>query len=157
MTEKLNKAQSFIEAIGLVSVIAGLIFVVIELRQGQEQMAAQTRQAISQGAINFLYRENESAEFSDLLMRGDSGQKLTPVENYRYTLHVVSMFVYWENYQYQFEAGMLEEDEYNPQLKVWKFRISSPGRHRVWCQQKRTFSKRLALQLDKLMKVQCIE
>jgi len=157
MTDIRNRTQSFIEAIGLVSVVAGLIFVVIELRQGQEQMAAQTRQAIAQGAINFLTRETESAEFTSLLMRGDRGKKLTDVENYRYTLHVVSMFVFWENYQYQFEAGMLEDDEYYPQLNVWKGRISSPGRHRVWCQERNTFSKRLVMRVDELMEGKCIE
>ena len=152
---KSTRLHDWLQIAGVTGVIIGLAFVAYELRQNYELTKAQTRQALAQTAIDLLWREAEDAELTDIIRRGNAGEELSADEFFRYRRTNTAFFVYWENVYYQYQAGLIDDAEFEPQRRVWRSRTSSPGIFRVWCLHRHTISPRVVAEVESMMSQTC--
>lgn len=98
-----------------VGVIAGIVFLAVEIRQNNEVLVAQTSYlqfaALRERRITRL-------EYFDLLFRGRSGAPLTPIERAQVNL-LVNDVLDEHRWQFrEFQAGRLPDDYLD--LRIWR-------------------------------------
>ena len=109
--------KDIFEAVGLVAVIASLIFVGIETRNSADQAAINTRAveiASYQELTNNIVAANlvavENAEFADVLTKAEfNPESLTVTERVRYRLWAISRFRHADLAFFQYERGVIDE------------------------------------------------
>lgn len=117
----LTQAASVLANLG---VIAGIIFLALELRQNQHLVMAQTRNEIARMGIE-LGQGNSEPDQASLIVRRNQGQPLTPEERFRLNRWASNWLQYFENMEYQYRQGLFDEEEYRGQLSKMKARINS--------------------------------
>jgi len=101
------------QAIGIlanVGVIAGIVFLGFELRQNNEQLAAQSRAerlAVRTDWINALYRD---AQLAELVIRARRNEELTEAEEFRIENLGQRMFAALEYVYGEVQRGMIDEN-----------------------------------------------
>jgi hypothetical protein len=114
--KKIDLGQT-VSILANVGVIAGIVFLGYELRQNNEQLAAQTRfnyyQERSGAAMNLAL----NSDVSSIVAKGVIGQELSPEEQIRLRAYFEAFFV---NLEYEFgelERGYISEQEFNVEAK----------------------------------------
>lgn len=117
MKEELQKYALIAEIISALAVVAGLIFVGIQIKQSTEQNALNTRALEVSGyqdligqiiAINNTVLANP--ELSDLIMRGKAGELTDPVDRGRYGTYLINVTRHADMACYQYQQGILNEE-----------------------------------------------
>ena len=117
---------------GIAAIVASLIFVGLQLKQTQEiAIASQYHARAALSVENF----NAEMESGDLHYWGTLGQ--WPAENDqsvedrgRNVLRAAKYLVIVDNHFYQYEAGFLEEDVWQSQLRALRSQLRSNSRAR---------------------------
>jgi hypothetical protein len=99
-----------------IGVLLGIGLLVVELRQNQDVMRAQTRNDITQGELTLLLSTAESQELADIVVRANNGESLTPAEQLRVGLRSESTFRLWQNVHFQGRNGTYDEEEFRKHL-----------------------------------------
>ena len=117
-----------------IAVLLGIGLLVVELRQNQDIMRAQTRNEITQGELALLLSTAENRELADIVIRANDGEELTPAEQLRNVLRSESTFRLWQNVHYQGRIGTYDEEEFNKHLVTMEQVLSrSPNFVEYWC------------------------
>ena len=114
--EKLNHWLTLLANIG---VIAGIIFLAVEINQNTDMMRAQTRSAVTGSIITLLQMERDPHVMSGR-RKVSIGEDLTFEESYFLDNMANATFRQWENSFYQHKAGLFEEAEYLAEVQVGK-------------------------------------
>lgn len=105
-TEQLNRWLSLLANIG---VIAGIVFLAIELRHNNTLMVEQAnRDFVEQRAESLARWADDEGGLMQLRVRASSGEALTIEEQIRLDYDMSYVFVKWEWEYRQFQAGRLE-------------------------------------------------
>ena len=140
-SEKLN---SWLTLAANVGVIAGIVFLAIEIRQNSDSIRAQTRAQLADGVTELFSVNMNDKEYAGVLMRGNNLEDLTPVERYQYYRHRSAWVHYWNNVAYQYELGMYEKSEFEHQISTIRADMETfPGLKVHWCNNKYSATKRL--------------
>ena len=135
-----------------VGVLAGILLLVFELSQNREMMTAQTRNEISQGAIELLTLAINDVSFQNVIRRGQFGEELSEDEQWQSDGHQQAWRRYWENVHYQYRIGLFDETEFATQKATWARSLSiHPGMVKRWCERKAGFSPEFATEIDGLL------
>ncbi len=121
-----------------VGVIAGIVFLGIELQQNNELLAAQARRDQLDARAVTLESITENSELALLSFKLENGEELTPLEQHRFEAWAVNNFIQWEWQYNEIQAGSLAGDvpfggwsrraQIWPQLReVWR-NLPSEGR-----------------------------
>lgn len=133
-TEKLNRWLTLAANVG---VIAGIVFLAIEIRQNSDAVQAQTRAQLAEEVTELLSVNMNDKEYAGVLMRGNRLEELSPVEQYQYSRHRGAWIHYWNNVAYQYEMGMYDESEFQLQISTIRADMESyPGLKAHWCENK---------------------
>ncbi len=102
------------QAVGLLAnlgVIAGILFLAIEIRQNNELLASQARrdQLDARGAAGIL--ELNNPEILQLTFKVANGGELTPYERYHFRSWAQQLFGNWEWQYDEYQAGILLEGD----------------------------------------------
>ena len=149
-TDILNKWLTLVANIG---VVAGIVFLAIELQQNTDMMRAQTRQAISESSniINtVISNDMEIAQVIAKGIRGDLEQSLT-AEWGVFQAFVKIQLTNPENELYQYEQGLFEEDEFRARQQVLRRTMTNPSYRLVWEGSKETYSNGFRESLDRIL------
>ena len=106
--EKLNRWLTLLANIG---VLAGIVFLAIEINQNTNIMKAQTRGAVTQSILTLLEMERDPLVVSGT-RKLQSGEALTFEESYFLENQANATVRQWEDSYYQYQAGLLDEAEY---------------------------------------------
>lgn len=148
-TDRLNRWLTLGANIG---VLVGIILLVIELDQNKDMVRAQTRNEITQGELIALGSLAGDKELTDLLMRVNQGEVLTPSENLRFLTHSESVFRLWQNVHYQGRHGMYEEGEFNKHIETMEWVLNqAPYLIDYWCQLRMVYPEEFATEVDALI------
>lgn len=129
--DRLNKWLTLIANLG---VIAGIIFLAMELRQNTEMMRAQSRTAMSQDTGNLLTLNVSDASYLGVVDRGLAGEELTAVERTQFRRTYNAWIWHWNNLVYQHRVGLYDDDEYSLQIEIVRDDINRlPGLKKHWC------------------------
>ena len=124
--KKLDLGQS-ITILANVGVIAGIIFLAVELRQNNELLEAE----VSYSKYNVDYERRRrmienSGGISDISVKNQQGEELTATETYRLGIYLNDLLF---NFEWQYEemrAGRLDESDLD--LRIWRQLFSAtPG------------------------------
>ena len=133
-------------------VLIGLLLLVAELKQSHDMMRAQIRHELATGIVDLLQTPASNAQLADVLLRGVSGEALTPTEAFQFELRTNALFRYWEDVHYQYRVGLYDDVEFARQRDAWKVSLtrSQLGRD-YWCRVRLLYSPDFASEMDSLL------
>ena len=134
------------EIVGAVAVVISLIYVAAQIRQNTKMMRTAAKQSLTEASQNFIYKGIDRSEEWVKLMTGDNPS--TPEEDARMSLLVRAMLRGFESQCYQYESGLLEDNEWRALQAAIKDLCSLPGVNRYWQQLKPHMSERLKNVVD---------
>lgn len=134
------------------AVLVGIALLVVELRQNQDIVRAQTRNEITQGELALLLSTAENSELADIVVRANNGEELSEVEYLRYILRSESTFRLWQNVHYQGRNGNYDAVEYNKHLETVGMVLGeNPGLVAYWCNTRNVYPTEFVDRINALM------
>jgi len=133
-----------------VAVLVGLVLVVIEIRQNNDMMRAQTRNEISVQVVDLLSQVATSDDLSSLLSRAESGEPLSDEDRIQFQTRATAMLRYFENVHYQYRQGMYDEREFAAQQEAWRRFVNNAAYVSIWCAWRETFSPEFRVSFETL-------
>jgi len=131
---ELQKLNHWLTLLANLGVIAGIIFLAVELRQNNEMMRAQTRSQLANEVTELFTANMNDQAYAEILLKGNKGEELSEIEQYQYFRHRNAWLWYWNNVVYQFQIGLYDEQEFALQISVIRGDIDTrPGLKTHWC------------------------
>jgi hypothetical protein len=133
------------QAIGIlanVGVLAGIIILAIEISQNTTVARSAARQAIAEMVSNTTMLAVENENVARLSLKFFNGEPLTEIERLQAMSRWYSTMRDWENIHYQYQAGMLTEDEWNGFRLNLKSLFGLPILQEFWANEHQFFSGR---------------
>lgn len=148
--DKLNQWLTLLANIG---VIAGIVFLAIEIRQNTEMIQSQTRDAITEKQIAVFEWWATSTENNRIRKEGNElALDLDSPEGDQYAWMIAGNLRLWENEWYQYQQGLFEPEEFEPRINIWRRIVNNPGIIRVWKGgQRDAFSPEFSALIDSLI------
>ena len=145
------------ESLGLASVVLGLVFVGLEMRQNTQMMQAQIRNAITENTMEYASLmataegvANAMTTASEEGVESLSGQQRIHLAGYTH-----AQFRAWENEYYQNKVGLFTEEEFLARKLTWRRRLltSSFGevQWRAWENNRLTFAPDFRAEIDAIL------
>ncbi|MGD8339936.1 MAG: hypothetical protein PVH89_04090 [Gammaproteobacteria bacterium] len=126
--KKIDLGQ-MISILANVGVIAGIVFLGIELRQNNDFLAAQARLGQLDATVARIQIGLNNPDLADINWRERNGEPLTPAEQNRYFEYALFTMMHWRWEYQEYQAGALPEVD----LAAWRVQASfSPIWRRAW-------------------------
>jgi hypothetical protein len=98
------------ETIGVLGVVASLVFVGLEIRQNTAVARGQTRQELEAMNQAWITLVTADPEYSDLWYRAwVTGQEIAPGEEYRASMMMTQFMRRLENIYFQYQEGLVDD------------------------------------------------
>lgn len=136
---KVTQLNAWLQVLANLGVVAGLLFLGLQLRQNSRMMAAQTRNELTQSIITLIQMESDPRVVSAYLKR-DSGLSLTPEDSYHLEAVANATLRHWENTFYQHRNGLFDNIEYQADTQVWAMAMKEPAYQSHWKKMRNTYS-----------------
>jgi hypothetical protein len=121
-----------VQILANVGVVVGIIFLVLEINQNNEQQASQARYNYYQERLDILRDLALNGELSEIFVKATSGDPLSGTETLRLGALFESTLVAWE-YEYgEFRRGRITPEEFNIAAKRNRFEGLSFGIGPAW-------------------------
>ena len=126
--DRINKWMTLVANFG---VVAGIIFLGIEIQQNTNMMQAQSRSAITQNTMSVFAPDLETA---DIIVRGLAGEfePGSGAEFFFFQGQLQRTFKTWENEYYQYKLGLYEKELFTAHQDTWAKVLRRPGARLVW-------------------------
>lgn len=131
---------------GALAVLVSLIYLAVQIRQNTKMMRSAAKQDLTVATQNVLFKAVDHADIWVKLASGEDGS--SPEEEARMWLLVRASMRGFESQCYQYEAGLLEEDEWQALRTAILDLCTLPGWARYWEQMKPHMSNRLRKLVD---------
>ena len=148
--KKLDLGQT-ITVLANVGVIAGIVFLAVELRQNTRIGQAQSRAQIASDATDYMQRRAENPQLEEIMIRANDGEELSRLEQQQLFFLLRSIFRRWENTHYQYRQGLYSEEEFAGNAEAWRSSLSNRAYQRHWEQNRDSFSRPFASEIDSLL------
>jgi len=153
-----KRLKGTLEVIGLVAVLASLLFVGVELRQNTAAIQSQTSQDLMDSAHETLDAIITNAEFAEFILNAErSLADLSEVDRYRYRWYVHRDFDIWEQAFYEHAEGTLNDRLWRAYDKGSRAYFCQPAPAEIWREIKFSFGVEFREHLDKGGQEACIE
>jgi hypothetical protein len=148
--DNLNKWLALAANVG---VIAGIIFLAIEIQQNTEMMRSQTRDNMAGKQLNLFEWFATSTDNAAIRDRGGRGELEAGSPEYaQFGWMVAGTLRLWENEWYQYQQGLFEVEEFEPRLNIWRgVLLGSPGLIDAWDDIRPSFSPEFSALIDSLI------
>jgi len=144
-----NKLNSWLTLMANIGVIAGIIFLAVEISQNSDMIRAQTRTQMAEEVTELLSVNMSDQDYAAVLMKGNSLEELSDVERYQYYRHRSAWLQYWNNMAYQNQMGLYDEHEFDLQMSTIRSDMDTfPGLKVHWCANRSKASARLIEALE---------
>jgi hypothetical protein len=129
--------KEIVEIIGILAIVASLIALVMELRQTQSALLAETYQARAIDAIGELLIVADSEYLAPILTKTSSGADFDAVadlsagDQLRLAQYLRARMIDWDNEHYQYQNGFMDADFFEAtttkSVKIWAPRWRAIG------------------------------
>jgi hypothetical protein len=139
------KNTNFVQVVSVLAnlgVLAGIVFLAFELRQNNEQLAAQSRFNYYQQRIAQTRSLADDPQLIDLVLKSRSGELLTESEQVRVSQLISTLFVAWEFEYGEWERGLITDEEFNVAAKRATWEPGARMMNQFWEAYKATGPKR---------------
>ncbi len=147
--KKLDLGQT-IAIVANVGVIAGIVFLAVEVGQNTEMMRSQTRDSITEKQMAFSAWVIGSPELAAALTK--NLDDLSPSELAMINYHWAGSFRAWENSHYQYRRGLFEEEEFEPRRNTWRRGLRNPNVQAMWERRRDGYSPAFRAEIDEIIR-----
>ncbi|MGI9628229.1 MAG: hypothetical protein ACR2QM_15455 [Longimicrobiales bacterium] len=149
------KKKDLLDALGTLGMIAGLVFVGAEIRQGTVATRAATVQQVKDNWLDFNLTVASSPELATAFQKGkaEGWNALSPGEQLMMTSFYRSLFHNWSNAYSQLLLGTLEDDQWLPNLRDAAPIASDSVGLEVWRRFNHVYDDRFRTLMDSLIAV----
>ncbi len=149
---KLSNLNEWLTLLANVGVLAGIVFLGMEMQQNTQMMRAQTRDSVTDKLMNWYMDISTDLYAAEILVKGNTGETLEGAEFRSYEFMILSNLRMWENEWYQYQIGLFEQAEFEPRLVGWGNLVRNiPGYTLIWERNRDTFSPEFRDQIDSLI------
>ena len=134
-----------------VGVLIGIFFVGYELRQTNRFEEAQTRQAISDAAIDELLRMAENEHLLAAAEKANSNQPVSAEEATANQLMAAARMRRWENIHYQYRMGLYSAEDMTGNIESWGAVMCLPRFRAFWTARRNQFNEDFAATIDQVI------
>lgn len=152
---KFERVNQYLQTGANVGVILSILFLALQISRTEDVMKAQTRSALSSRSIELLTGEAANAELANIVRRSYDQEELSADERFRLDRLLQAYFRGWEDVQYQYRAGLFDEDEYRGLREAWRLRLARPGVADFWCSGRGNYSAAFVSAIDELLEREC--
>jgi hypothetical protein len=150
---KFVRYEVFVQILGMFGVIASLLFVGFEIKQSRDIAIADIYQQRTSMALDIAlnrYSPEQVAEVTNMLI--DDPQKMTRQDVQLLSDIMAANFIYYENLHFQYQLGMIGEEEWNASKKLISVGfLLAPCSPVWWGQVKETWRESFASEVDSLL------
>jgi hypothetical protein len=138
----------------MAGLIASLVFVGLELRQSREIAIADIYQQRSAMLIEVHAIRLSSDLLHDTISKVTAGESLTDAEQGLLTTAFLPMFSYWENNHFQYQMGLMPEEQWNASRNAMRNYIGRAGFLEWWQGERLRVRKSFADAVDEVIEEQ---
>ena len=121
------------ELVGIAAIIAGLVFVGLELRQSRQIAIADIYQQRSAMVIEIHAARLSSEPLAAALNKLSAGDDVTPWEQNLVNTGHYLFLTYWENIHFQHQSGMIADEQWRAsQRAMARYLNNTPGAVEFW-------------------------
>jgi hypothetical protein len=129
----MDKVNQWLSLLGNLGVVAGIIFLAIELQNNTRATEAQTRNSMTENLVSWQMAIGSDEYTAQTWVKGNNQiDQLTQVERAAYGQIVQSIFRNWENEWYQYQTGLFSEEEFLPRIGRMERAISFCSYQQIW-------------------------
>lgn len=140
------------QALSVGAVLAGLIFVAIEISQNNEMMRTQIRNEMTLAQIENTRFRQTPAMLQLAVKARQPGYQFTPEEELLWNLWIRSTVRMWENMHYQQRLGLYDQDEADANRSIWTETFNQSEEFKeFWTQSKSDFSVSFRREIDSVI------
>ena len=152
---KFDRVNQYLQTGANIGVILSILFLALQISRTEDVIKAQTRSAISSRSIELLFGEASNADLASIVYRSHAGEELSAEDSLRLARLTQAYFRQWEDVQYQYRAGLFDEDEYRGLREAWRQRLARPGVRELWCSGRASYSATIVAAIDELLERKC--
>lgn len=131
-SDRLNRSLTLIAN---AAVVAGIVFLGLELRQNTEMMRAQSQIEMSQDAIHLLTLNINDRDYVETMRRGFQGKELDEVEKEQLHRTLAAWTIHWSNIADLHAAGHYDDSAFVRRMNVVRDELEYlPGWKANWCE-----------------------
>jgi hypothetical protein len=150
--KKLNESLMLVANL---SVVLGIIFLGVELRQNTRAIQAQTRDAITDKQMDYYALTATDRPLAELVVRirndDVSVDDLDAVDRFMFGSLWRVIVREWENSHYQYERGLFTPEEFEARLGTWRQSLATRAFRENWENQRSNFSPSFRAEVDGLV------
>lgn len=151
--KKIDVVQ-LISILSELGVIAGIVFLAVEIRQNNAMVLSQTRSDISYN-VSTMLRQQSTSEYFDVFADAEAVKRAGSLEALRYQNWFLATLRMWENANYQWTRGLFEDDEYEKEKAIWARNIERSRERAIFCQFRDAFRDDFVEELESMMEQPC--
>jgi len=147
-----DRTQSWLQMVGLIGVIASLMFVGFELKQSRDIAIAQMYQ--DRAALDIQVRSYmaPSERIYDALQKSAEGKELTSQEQIAVNRAIGNILIYWETNHLLYEMGMLDDEHWEASLRSIDYISGIAHFDAAWNDERSSFRKSFQMVVDERLK-----
>ena len=146
---KFEKVRYATEAVGMLAIVASLIFVGLQMRQTHEIALVTLYQMRSDAARELAAAQLDSDILLDLDSKLAEGGELSSYENFLRSLPHFIFFNHFENSHYLYQRGFLSEEHWESDLSAIRAMVQTDSNVlEYWNQQKTIFRPSFVQEID---------
>lgn len=152
---KLSKLNEWLTLGANLGVLAGIIFLAVELQQNTQMMKSQTRDAMTQKTIDWRYTLASNRELTEAWADSEGIMSNPEYDANFFALSSLydARFRIWENEWYQYRQGLFDESEFSARLFYWgRVLQRRPDLALYWEVQRGNYSGSFAEQIDQVLR-----
>ena len=134
------------EITGAIAVVVSLVYVAAQIRQNTKMMRSAAKQGLTETSQNLIYKAMDNP--ADWLKLVNGEQPDSPEQDARMSLLARAMLRGFESQCYQYDVGLLEEDEWRALRAAIIDICALPGVNRYWERLRPHMSGRLQKVVD---------
>ena len=151
----MSRWKGRLEIVANLAVIAGIVFLAMEIRQNTQAIRAQTRDSVTAKQMEYYGWVATNPELARVLAKGNSlglsGLDTELGERHMYTYGVQGILREYENSYYQYEEGLFTTEEFEVRLDRWKTGMATKGWQEVWAGARLAFAPRFRAEIDRIV------
>jgi len=149
----MSKLERWLTLVANLSVVVGIVFLAVELRQNTQAIQAQTRDSMTEKQMMWLASVYTNPEVADIYQRGSVEDDLaTPTERFIYAMAAGADFREWENSYYQYERGLFTAAEFEARRDRWRRSLENfPRQRRLWTTERSGYAPSFRAEIDRIV------
>lgn len=114
----MDKINEYLNLLGNIGVVVGIVFLVIEIRNNTRATEGQTRDAMTERVISWQMSLSANEFTATAISKAVNGEELSQPESLAVQAMTLANMRIWENEYYQYRRGLFSKEEFVPRMAV---------------------------------------